>query len=132
MSSQTITLNSKQDTNICFSIGQGRFLLSQTIKVKELTEKTSLYQKLVENQKKEIAKQRVIIINDSLSKADLTSANKKTEEQFSLEKGKYDAQVKENKELGKIITRQKIYKWVTIIISAAIVGYETYIIVIEK
>mgnify|MGYP007005612842 CR=1 FL=1 len=74
--SQTITLNSQKDTSICFSIGQGRFLLSQTIAVKELTEKTSLYEKLVANQKKEIEKQRGIIVRDSTDKKELLLLNK--------------------------------------------------------
>ncbi len=132
MSSQTITLNSKQDTNICFSIGQGRFLLSQTIKVKELTEEKSLYQKLYENQKKEIAKQRAIIINDSLSKIDFSNANKKSEEKFSLEVGKFDGQVKENKTLRNEVIKQKVYKWIIAAVSVAALAYETYVIVIKK
>ncbi len=130
--SQKITSNLKGDTSLTFSINQGRFLLKESVKVKELTEEKSLYQKLYENQKKEIAKQRTVIVNDSLSKIDLSNANKKTEEKFTLEKGKYDAQVKENKELSKEVTKQKVYKWITIIISAAVVVYETYTIVIKK
>lgn len=130
--SQTITLNSQKDTSICFSIGQGRFLLAQTIAVKELTEKTSLYEKVVSSQKKEIAKQREIIVRDSIDKKDLLLLNKKSEEQYNLEVGKFNGQVKENKSLQKSITRQKVYKWITIIVSSAIVGYETYIIVVKK
>lgn len=130
--SQTITLDSKKDTSICFSIGQGRFLLAQTIAVKELTEKTSLYEKVVANQKKELAKQREIIVRDSLDKKELLLLNKKSEEQYNLEVGKFNGQVKENKEIKNAITRQKVYKWITIIVSSAVVGYETYILVLKK
>lgn len=130
--SQTITLNSQKDTSICFSIGQGRFLLSQTIAVKELTEKTSLYEKLVANQKKEIEKQRGIIVRDSTDKKELLLLNKKSEEQYNLEVGKYNKQVEENTELQHSVTIQKVYKWITIIVSGAIVGYETYILVVKK
>lgn len=130
--SQTITLDSKKDTSICFSIGQGRFLLAQTIAVKELTEKTSLYEKVVANQKKEIEKQRAIIVRDSTDKKELLLLNKKSEEQTDLEKGKYEKEAKKSKELEKEVVRQKVYKWITIGISAVVVAYETYILVIKK
>jgi len=130
--SQTITLDSKRDTNICFTIGQGRFLLAQTILVKQLTEEKSLYQKLYENEKKETEKQKKIIERDSLSKIDLFNANKKTEEQYKLQSDKYDKQVAKNKELENDITKQKVYKWIVIVVSSAVVGYETYILVIKK
>jgi hypothetical protein len=130
--SQTITLDSKKDTSICFSIGQGRFLLAQTIAVKELTEKTSLYEKVVANQKKEIEKQRAIIVRDSTDKKELLLLNKKSEEQTDLEKGKYEKEAKKSKELEKEVVKQKVYKWITIGISAVIVAYETYILVIKK
>lgn len=130
--SQTITLNSQKDTSVCFSIGQGRFLLAQTIAVKELTEKTSLYEKVVASQKKEIAKQRGIIVRDSTDKIELKLLNKKSEEQTKLVVGKFDKLETENKELKNDIVRQKVYKWITIIVSGAIVGYETYILLIKK
>lgn len=130
--SQTITLDSKRDTNICFTIGQGRFLLAQTILVKQLTEEKSLYQKLYENEKKETEKQKKIIERDSLSKIDLFNTNKKTEEQSSLKDHKIDGLNKVITEQGKVITRQKVYKWIVIVVSSAVVGYETYILVIKK
>lgn len=123
--SQTITLDSKKDTSICFSINQGRFLLTQTIAVKELTEKTSLYEKIVANQKKEIEKQRAIIVRDSTDKKELLLLNKKSEEQYNLEVGKFNAQVKENKELQRSIIRQKVYKWIAIVVSGVVIAYET-------
>jgi hypothetical protein len=130
--SQTITLDSKKDTSICFSIGQGRFLLAQTIAVKELTEKTSLYEKVVASQKKEIEKQRAIIVRDSTDKKDLLLLNKKSEEQTDLQKGKYEKEAKKSKELERDVVRQKVYKWIAIGISAVVVAYETYILVIKK
>lgn len=130
--SQTITLDSQKDTNICFSIGQGRFLLAQTIAVKELTEKTSLYEKLVANQKKEIEKQKQIIIRDSIDKKDILNLNKKSEEQTRLVVDKFDKSESEKKELKNDIVRQKVYKWIVVGISAAVVAYETYILIIKK
>lgn len=127
--SQTITLDSKKDTNICFTIGQGRFLLTQSIQVKKLTEEKSLYQKLYENEKKETEKQRKIIVNDSLSKIDLLNANKKTEEQSSLKDHKIEGLNNVIVEQGKTITRQKIYKWTFIIIGAAASSYEGYLLI---
>lgn len=129
--SQRITLDNK-DTSICFNINQGRFLLSQSIQVKKLTEEKSLYQKLYENEKKETEKQKKIIERDSLSKIDLFNTNKKTEEQSSLKDHKIDGLNKVITEQGKVITRQKVYKWIVIVVSSAVVGYETYILVIKK
>ena len=129
--SQRITLDNK-DTSICFNINQGRFLLSQSIQVKKLTEEKSLYQKLYENEKKETEKQKKIIERDSLSKIDLFNTNKKTEEQSSLKDHKIDGLNKVITEQGKVITRQKVYKWIVIAVSSAVVGYETYILVIKK
>lgn len=129
--SQKITLNNR-DTSICFNINQGRFLLSQSIQVKKLTEEKSLYQKLYENEKKETEKQRKIIVNDSLSKIDLSNANKKTEEQSALKDHKIEGLNKVIKEQSGAINRQKVYKWIIIVVSSAVVGYETYILVIKK
>ena len=129
--SQRIILDNK-DTSICFNINQGRFLLSQSIQVKKLTEEKSLYQKLYENEKKETEKQKKIIERDSLSKMDLFNTNKKTEEQSSLKDHKIDGLNKVITEQGKVITRQKVYKWIVIAVSSAVVGYETYILVIKK
>ena len=129
--SQRIILDNK-DTSICFNINQGRFLLSQSIQVKKLTEEKSLYQKLYENEKKETEKQKKIIERDSLSKIDLFNTNKKTEEQSSLKDHKIDGLNKVITEQGKVITRQKVYKWIVIAVSSAVVGYETYILVIKK
>lgn len=129
--SQRITLDNK-DTSICFNINQGRFLLSQSIQVKKLTEEKYLYQKLYENEKKETEKQRKIIVNDSLSKIDLSNANKKTEEQSALKDHKIDGLNKVIKEQRRAITRQKVYKWIIIVVSSAVIGYETYILVIKK
>lgn len=129
--SQRITLDNK-DTSICFNINQGRFLLSQSIQVKKLTEEKSLYQKLYENEKKETEKQKKIIERDSLSKMDLFNTNKKTEEQSSLKDHKIDGLNKVITEQGKAITRQKVYKWIVIVVSSAVVGYETYILVLKK
>lgn len=130
--SQIIILDSKKDTSISFSIGQGRFLLAQTIAVKELTEKTSLYEKVVASQKKEIEKQRAIIVRDSTDKKDLLLLNKKSEEQTDLQKGKYEKEAKKSKELERDVVRQKVYKWIAIGISVVVVAYETYILVIKK
>lgn len=130
--SQTITLNSQKDTSVCFSIGQGRFLLAQTIAVKELTEKTSLYEKVVASQKKEIEKQKGIILRDSTDKKELLLLNKKSEEQTKLEVDKFDKEVSKNKELERDITKQKVYKWIVVGISAVVVAYETYILIIKK
>lgn len=129
--SQKITLDNR-DTSICFNINQGRFLLSQTIQVKKLTEEKSLYQKLYENEKKETEKQKKIIERDSLSKIDLFNINKKTEEQSSLKDHKIEGLNEVIKEQGKSITRQKVYKWIVIFVSSAVVGYETYMLVIKK
>lgn len=129
--SQRITLDNK-DTSICFNINQGRFLLSQSIQVKKLTEEKSLYQKLYENEKKETEKQKKIIERDSLSKMDLFNTNKKTEEQSSLKDHKIDGLNKVITEQGKAITRQKVYKWIVIVVSSAFVGYETYILVLKN
>lgn len=129
--SQRITLDNK-DTSICFNINQGRFLLSQSIQVKKLTEEKSLYQKLYENEKKETEKQRKIIVNDSLSKIDLSNANKKTEEQSALKDHKIDGLNKVIKEQRRAITRQKVYKWIIIVVSSAVIGYETYILVLKN
>lgn len=129
--SQKITLDNR-DTSICFNINQGRFLLSQSIQVKKLTEEKSLYQKLYENEKKETEKQRKIIVNDSLSKIDLFNTNKKTEEQSALKDHKIDGLNKVITEQSRAITRQKVYKWIVIVVSSAVVGYETYILVVKK
>lgn len=129
--SQKITLDNR-DTSICFNINQGRFLLSQSIQVKKLTEEKSLYQKLYENEKKETEKQRKIIVNDSLSKIDLSNANKKTEEQSALKDHKIDGLNKVIKEQRRAITRQKVYKWIIIVVSSAVIGYETYILVLKN
>mgnify|MGYP003456185884 CR=1 FL=1 len=98
----------------------------------KLTEEKSLYQKLYENEKKETEKQKKIIERDSLSKIDLFNTNKKTEEQSSLKDHKKDGLNKVITEQGKVITRQKVYKWIVIAVSSAVVGYETYILVIKK
>lgn len=129
--SQKITLNNR-DTSICFNINQGRFLLSQTIQVKKLTEEKSLYRKLYENEKKETEKQKKIIERDSLSKIDLFNSNRKTEEQSVLKDRKIEGLNKAIDEKDKAITRQKVYKWIVIFVSSAVVGYETYILVIKK
>lgn len=129
--SQKIILDNK-DTSICFNINQGRFLLSQSIQVKKLTEEKSLYQKLYENEKKETEKQKKIIERDSLSKIDLFNTNKKTEEQSALKDHKINGLNKVINEQGNAITRQKVYKWIVILVSSAVVGYETYILVIKK
>lgn len=129
--SQKITLDNR-DTSICFNINQGRFLLFQSIQVKKLTEEKSLYQKLYENEKKETEKQRKIIVNDSLSKIDLFNTNKKTEEQSALKDHKIDGLNKVITEQSRAITRQKVYKWIVIVVSSAAVGYETYILFVKK
>lgn len=126
--SQKITLDNKQDTNICFTIGQGRFIIAQSIQVKKLTEEKSLYQKLYENEKNEVKKQKEIIYRDSLSKIDLTNVNKKTEEQSYLKEQKIIGLNTTIKEKDKSITRQKIYKWVFIVIGGVATSYESYLL----
>ena len=81
---------------------------------------------------KETEKQKKIIERDSLSKMDLFNTNKKTEEQSSLKDHKIDGLNKVITEQGKAITRQKVYKWIVIVVSSAFVGYETYILVLKN
>jgi hypothetical protein len=127
MFSQTIVLNSSKDTTMCFSINQARFLLKNTLKVSEYTEKIDLYKEVISGYKSNNDRYLRIIEKDSLSKVDYKSVIKKGEEKNLICKQLNESLEASNKEKDKSIKRQKFYKWTFIIIGGASTSYMTYL-----
>lgn len=117
--SQTITVNNKNDTALCFSLSQAKFLLKQHYRVAELTSLDSVcHARLVVKDSISLSQKRIIAKHEKIIKNQLEIITLKD---YELQKTE-QALVAEQKK----VRRQKVYKWVAVIAGGATTSFMGY------
>ena len=117
-------LNEKGDTTICFSIEKGKYLLKQVYRVKEcdtlysicetqkvLSDSMILEQKSNIEYYKKIVANKNVLLSSKDAEIDMLEAKVKTEQ--------------------KNVRKEKVYKWLTVGVSACVTGLMAYLLMVK-
>jgi endoglucanase Acf2 len=117
--SQTLVLNEKNDTTICFSLAKGKYLLKQTYKVAECDtlRKICEVQRLMSDS---------VILEQSSNIADYKIVIDNQKNMLWMKDNQIDNLKLELEGEKRATKLQKVYKWVAIIGGGALSGYLGY------
>lgn len=121
---QTV-LSNRGDSLICFSLNQGKWLLKQAYKVREVTALDSICEAQLTNSNKIIDNQKIEMNNKDL-------INNNNNELLQLKQDEVNNQKNKVAEAKKALRKEKVKRLATTVVATLIIAYETYLLVIKK
>lgn len=120
--SQSIMLNERGDTLVCFSVSQSKFLLKQCYRTEELDTLLSLCEK--QNAELDSINKRNSVI--MLNYKEIADNNTKI---IGIKDYQIEKLNESLSQTNKDVRKQKVYKWIAIGVGTIIAGYSSYYII---